>query len=380
MTMLRLCLLMLMISSASLQPAAAQWSGASLQPAARQRLQQALNRYQQMAHSGGWPHLDTGPALRKGAAGPRVRQLRRRLRVTGDLQTSPSPSDTTWDAALERAVRSFQRRHGLVEDAIVGPVTRTALNVPVEERVQQIRVNLARWNRLPRLPSRYVHVNVPAFTLEAVENGRQALTMRVIVGTPETPTLLFETTVTQVVLNPYGYVPTSIAVQEILPRLKRDPAYLARNDMRLIHDGRYVEPTQVDWQQISPSNFPYRIRQEPGPANPLGEVEFIIPNPHDIRLHDTSERHLFREATCAFSYGCIRVEKPVELAAFVLHTEEWTLSRLRSAIDSEETTTIRVTDPMPVHIRYWTAWVAPQGTIHFRRDIYGNDRNLRRTL
>jgi murein L,D-transpeptidase YcbB/YkuD len=242
--------------------------------------------------------------------------------------------------------------------------TLAELNVPVQDRIRQLQVNMERWRWLPgSFGDRYILVNVPEFRLDLVEGGKTAYTMRVVVGKDQSRTPAFSDKMTYLELNPAWNIPDTIAREEILPKLASDPGYLARNNMEVIPD--------TDG----------RLRQRPGPDNPLGKIKFMFPNEYDIYLHDTPADHLFSRTERDFSHGCIRLEKPLELANILLKGDpEWTPEALQAAIDSGEQKTISLDRPLPVHILYWTAWVEKDGSVQFRKDIYGHDEQLEKAL
>lgn len=350
------------------------------------RLRQALARYRVIASHGGWPIVPDGPKMEKGERGGRVLRLRSRLRAEGLLNQEPRRDRDLFDDGLARAVRTFQRRHGLVVDGIVGPATLAALNVPTDARVRQIELSLERWRWLPRdLGQRYILVNIAAFALHVVESGHPVLNMRVVVGKPFSCTPIFSATVTHLVFNPSWYVPRSIAVREMLPRIRKNPAYVGENDIVVTQrfDGkvRAVNPSTINWSQISANNFPYRFRQRPGPKNPLGRVKFMFPNHFNVYLHDTPSRELFARTVRAFSHGCIRIEKPLELAEYLLQGDaQWTHDKILATIEQGAERTVWLPEGIPVHLLYLTAWVDEDGVVHFRDDIYGRDRLLAETL
>ncbi len=345
------------------------------------RLRDALARYRAIAAAGGWPTLAEGPALRLGSTGPAVERLRQRLQATGDIRyQSPTPGE--FDEVLAAAVRHFQQRMGLPADGVVGRRTRHALNVPVTDRIHQIELNMERWRWLPSdLGERYILVNLAGFYLEAVADERPVLRMRVIVGRRYRSTPAFTRAMTYLVLNPYWNVPRRIAVHELLPRARRDPGFLQRKGIRIL-DGwqqgpRELAPGRVDLAHLDPADFPYRLRQDPGPTNALGSIKFMLPNPFDIYLHDTPSRHLFQRPVRTFSHGCIRIEKPLALAGFVLSDgHETPLPRLESLLERGANRTLRLPRPVPVYLLYLTAWVDEQGNLNFRPDVYGRNRRL----
>lgn len=343
------------------------------------RLQQALAHYRHLAAQGGWPSLPSGVILRQGDRGYAVVVLQHRLHATGDLTTWPPDAGDLFDEALAQAVRTFQQRHGLDLDGIVGSDTRAALQVAVEERIRQLALNTSRWHDLPEpLGPRYILVNIPSFTLQVVEHEQPVLSMRVVVGTPSRPTPLFRSMLTAVILNPAWDVPDRIAREEIVPLQRHTPSYLTTHHFTLLQgwgaEARVIAPHTIDWSQISSSHFPYRLRQEPGPTNALGRVKFLVPNPFHVFLHDTPARSLFRQPVRASSHGCIRLEQPEALAAYLLRDDPtWTRGRIDAAIAQGQQRTIALAAPIPVYVFYHTAWVDTAGTVHFRPDIYAYD-------
>jgi murein L,D-transpeptidase YcbB/YkuD len=348
-------------------------------PAGYGRLRQALAHYRRLAAQGGWPSIAVGPVLRLGDRDARLRVLRQRLRITGELGSESPGAVDLFDQAVEQAVRVFQARHGLDVDGVVGPTTLAALNVPVTARLQQIAVNLDRWRWLPQhLGARYVVVNIADFTLEVVEQEHAVMTMHVVVGTPQQRTPVFSDTMTHLILNPYWRVPPSIARQEILPRLRREPGYLATQNIKLLRgqgaEVREVNPHSVNWSAVTAQNFNYFLRQEPGPDNALGRLKFLFPNAFGVYMHDTPQRTLFARSVRAFSHGCIRLEQPMALAEYVLRGQpSWSREKILATIARGGERYVRLPEALPVHLVYWTAWVSDRGLLHFRPDIYGYD-------
>jgi murein L,D-transpeptidase YcbB/YkuD len=260
------------------------------------------------------------------------------------------------------------------------------LNVPAEARAWQIAANLERWRWLPRsLGRRYILVNIANFTLDVIEDDHPVLSMRIIVGKPYQHTPVFSALMTNLVLNPSWYVPPSIAREEILPLLRRDPTYLAKQHMR-VYQGQGAEwqelnPRTINWSQVSATHFPYRLRQVPGPKNPLGRIKFTFPNQFSIYLHDTSSPELFAQTVRTFSHGCIRIEKPIELAEYVLQGNvRWSRDGIQAVIASGVEQTVTLPQPLPIYLLYWTAWVDADGVVHFRPDIYDRDAPLEKAL
>jgi murein L,D-transpeptidase YcbB/YkuD len=342
-------------------------------------LRDALSRYRAIASAGGWPHVPEGPTMRRGDAGPRVASLRDRLRVESDL-VEPDGDDPVFDAATESAVRRFQARHGLETDGLVGAATLAALNVSAQARVQQIVVNLERWRWLPQdLGSRHVLVNIADFHLEAVEAGATARSMRVVVGRDYRRTPVFSDIITYLVLNPSWDVPPRLAVNDYFPQIKDDPDFATRMGFRILQgqgaEEREVDPRSVDWDRMPPGRFPFRLRQMPGPKNALGAIKFMFPNKFNVYLHDTPARALFARPDRAFSSGCIRVERPLDLAEWLLEGQAgWDLAGIRQAVDSGREQTVRLSRRTAVHLLYWTAWVDADDLVRFRKDVYNRDR------
>jgi murein L,D-transpeptidase YcbB/YkuD len=351
-----------------------------------QALTQALSQYRDIMRDGGWPGVPHGPTIREGDQGPRVSALRSDLIARGDLQGSTARDLDLFDGALELAVKRFQRRHGLAADGVVGPATLRALNVPVEKRIRQIKCNMERWRWLPKdLGQRYIMVNIANFRLDFVEDEATTMTMRVVVGRRYRRTPVFTGTMTYMELNPYWHVPPNIAKQDLLPRIREDPGYLGRQKIRVFQgweaQAPELDPESIAWSQITAENFSFKLLQEPGPKNALGPVKFMFPNKFNVYLHGTPAQDLFQRITRTFSSGCIRVEKPIVLAAYLLRDDpQWSYESIRVALDSGETQIIRLLQPSAVHLLYWTAWVDSDGVLHFRDDIYRRDTRLDRAL
>ena len=349
-----------------------------LQPQHREytKLRESLGAYREIAAKGGWPSVPDTLKLKPGQTNPGVAALANRLAVTGDYAGAAPAS---YNTELQEAVKRFQTRHGLAAAGLIGAETIAALNVPVEARIRQIALNLERWRWLPEnLGDRYILVNVPEMRLRVYEGGNVPLAMNVVVGTPATPTPIFNDEMKYVVLSPYWNVPDSIAQGETLPGLMKDPNYLARNNMEIVDkDGKTVSPADMDQSALDR----YRFRQRPGKANSLGLVKFMFPNQYNVYLHDTPADSLFARAGRAFSHGCVRVEDPMALAKYVLRDQsEWTPEAIDAAMHAGTEKSVSLTKPIPVYLGYWTAHVDDAGILNFRGDVYGIDADQGRRL
>jgi murein L,D-transpeptidase YcbB/YkuD len=346
------------------------------------RLRRVLAYYRGIAETGGWGKLVGSRKIAKGDSGERILALRNRLIRSGDFRSKESPEVDLFGDELENAVRRFQGRHGLAQDGVVGPATSEALNVPVEDRIRQIEVNMERWRWLPQtLGTRYLFVNIANFELGVMEDSQRVMSMRAIVGKPYQRTPAFNAKMTYLVLNPYWNVPSDIARKEMLPLIKKDPEYLHKNNIRVFSgrdsDRKEVNPADVDWTSFTSGNFPYFFRQDAGPKNALGSIKFMFPNRFNVYLHDTPHRELFNRTVRPFSHGCIRVEKALELAEYLLAKDSrWTRETILEALDGSVDRAVKIPDPIEVYILYWTAWVDEDGRVQFRNDIYGRDKPL----
>ena len=369
-------------------------------------LREALGHCRVLAARGGWPALARGPLLKPGLRDARVPALRRRLALSGDAVPDSGAGEgaVTYDSVLVTAVAALQRRHGLPDDGVVGPLTLAALNVTAEARTEQLRANLERARQFLRdLDTPHVAVNIPDQRAELTSGGRVLWRARAQVGRPLRQTPSFRARLTYLVLNPPWVVPEIILARELIPGMRADPSTLARRRLRLIdRDGAEADPATVDWAAADASCFPYLVQQDPGPDNPLGRVKFMLPNDHQVYLHDTPNRALFASASRAASSGCIRLEDPLGLAEQLLTGQPlpaaqaveapvlarlragadaaalatWTRAAIDTVIATGETLTVPLTSPLPVLLLYLTAWQDEAGRVQFRADIYGRDAPL----
>jgi L,D-transpeptidase YcbB len=362
----------------------------SLRPRQKEyrELVEALDDYREFMRKGGWPTVPPGKPLRRGDRGERVAALRQRLRATEDLD-APAEADPVYDEEVARAVARFQVRHGLEPDSgIVGRGTLSALNVPVETRIRQIELNLDRYRWLPaEFEERYLLVNIPDFRLRAYDGGREVFEQRVIVGDEyQNATPVFADSMTYLVFRPEWNVPSSILVNEMLPKLREDVYDLATRGFEVVDtqgDSVVRDPSSIDWDDVDSGDLPYRVRQRPGDNNSLGLVKFMFPNRFNIYLHDTPSRKLFERPVRTLSHGCVRVEDPVRLADFVLDgQDDWDEGKIHEAMESSKARRGRMVPlerPVPVYLLYLTAFVR-NGELQIRNDPYGKDRRAIKRL
>ncbi len=338
-------------------------------------LKQMLKVYTNAIQQGlNWPVIGPGPAVGPGGSDARLPALRNLLALTGDYDGSAS-SSTRYDPQLAKAVVLFQQRHGLESKGLLGKQTVFALNIPPAERQRQIIVNMERWRWLPDdLGAEHFLVNIAGFELEHVMQGTVVDRMNVVVGAVATQTPEFSAAMQYIELNPYWNVPTTIAINEMLPKLKANPLAYAE-DFELFARGRPESWGAVNWATVSATGFPFTIRQKPGPKNALGQVKFMLPNRFDIYLHDTPAKDKFFNTTRAFSHGCIRLSKPVDLAYSMLARAGLDKPAIDAIWAAGQNQRVDLPKAVPVHIVYATAFSSDLG-IEFRTDVYGRDRKL----
>ncbi|MFN3813724.1 MAG: murein L,D-transpeptidase [Aquificaceae bacterium] len=337
------------------------------------KLRDHLKEYYKIKEMGGWQRINSKKVLRLGVRDDTVVFLRKRLCITGDLKSCDA-SDV-FDNSLENAVRTFQERHGLKQDGIVGRETFRELNVPIEDRILQIELNLEKFRWLPqKTEDLFILVNIPSFDLYLIKDGKVIIHSPVIVGRfyekAYRPTPMLYSKIDHITLNPYWYVPRMIAVEDLLPKIKEDPYYVKKEDMKVYLGHKEINPFTVNWNSVTPESFIFRLVQNSGEKNALGRIKFSFPNPFGVYLHDTPYRGLFKFEKRAFSSGCIRVEKAFELAAYLLNTNN---EELKSAIESGETKHIKLKRAVPIYVLYFTAFVN-NSRLYLWDDLYGYDR------
>jgi murein L,D-transpeptidase YcbB/YkuD len=343
-------------------------------------LRNALSKYRQLQADGGWKTFSTKlPKLEFGMIHPDVDSLRKRLAVTQGYVKPDSVDGNFFDKSLLDQVIIFQQRNGLEADGVAGKGTISELNIPIEERIETIEANLERWRWISDdLGELYIRVDIANFNLQVMEKDKPVFESPVIVGRQYRQTPVFGAVMKYLILNPDWTVPPTILTEDILPVLIKDRSYLAKNDMKIINsDGTEIDPSSIDWGNVTVKNFPYMIRQEPGEKCPLGKVKFIFPNEYDVYIHDTPSRSLFSQSIRTFSSGCIRIGRAFDLAAYILKDDpKWDHTNLQKTIDDGQKTTVILKNPIPVYILYLTAWADENGIVYFGKDVYDRDRKL----
>ncbi|SFT88956.1 Putative peptidoglycan binding domain-containing protein [Pseudovibrio denitrificans] len=334
----------------------------------------AILDYERIALNGGWPEVSTKKVLRIGMRAPAIASLRQRLIVSGDMAQHAGVSEV-FDSYVDSAVRRFQLRHGLTPDGVVGRATVIAMNVPVEVRLQQLRTNLERVSALAdNVSDTYVNVNIPAARIEVVENGRVRSRHTAVVGKQDRQSPILSSAIYEVNFNPYWTVPVSIIRKDLIPKMQKDPQYLAKNNIHIFDwYGKEKQWQEIDWNTDEATQ--YRFTQEPGEGNSMGSIRINFNNTHQVYLHDTPEQSLFGEGYRFHSSGCVRVQNVRELVTWLLGstTPEWTRSRVDATINSGERLDVKMKSRIPLHLSYVTAWALSDGMVHFRDDIYDKD-------
>ncbi len=345
------------------------------------QLQAALQRYRALDALGGWPAVPTGPTLRPGERGARIPALRARLQSEGWLvgPAGGAPDADLYDEALAEAVRRFQQRHGLDADAAVGRLTLAALNTSAAQRVAQMRVNLERLRWLAQdMVGDRLEVDVAAYAARLHLDGRLAWASRAVVGRPSRKTPSLRDSVRHLVFNPQWVVPPTILREDVMPAVARDPAYLVEHRLRVVdRGGQTVDPAEIDWMHPSRNGFPYTLVQDAGAEGSLGRLKFSLGNRYSIYLHDTNAPALFGRPVRAFSSGCVRLERPLELALLLLDDAgRWNAETLEVALATGKTRTVPVRRQIPTLLYYVTAGLDDAGALQLRADIYDHDAQV----
>jgi murein L,D-transpeptidase YcbB/YkuD len=336
--------------------------------------EQAIERYQQIVTNGGWTHVPAGRVLKLGVSGPAVVALRKRLETSGDLD-SHAGSSPIFDSFVQAAVKHYQAANGLVQTGVVSADTLAALNVPADQRLRQLEINLVRLKAYTgNLGERFVMANIPAAAVETVENGVVATHHTAGVGRIDRQSPVMQTKATDINFNPFWTVPASIIRKDLIPKMQANPKYLTENKIRVFtKDGQEVQPQDINWNSLDATH--YQFRQDPGEdVNALGVVRINIPNPYGVYMHDTDERGIFGDDYRYISSGCIRVQDVRDYVAWLLKDNPgWDRTHIDEAIASGERLDVKLAEPVPVYWVYITAWATPEGLVEFRNDIYQRD-------
>jgi len=351
-------------------------------------LKQTLAAYTNIAKTGGWPMIPPPGNLKKQADHAHyLSLLRQRLLLTGELSsTEASSHPVSYGENIKSAVLRFQKRHALKTDGMINQATLKEMNIPVEQRIRQIALNLERLRWLPAdIGRRHIFVNIADFEMAVLQDDQVVMDMSIVVGKQKQRTSVFSGKMTHIELNPYWNIPKTIAAKEILPSVQKDPLYLKNKKIKVLeyrqNEEREIDPATIDWSRINPKKLRYSFRQDLGPGNALGRIKFLFPNKFDIYLHDTPERHLFHRTQRTFSHGCIRISKPVDLAEYLLKDDPgWNRKKILSEIGKGKRQVLKLKNPIDVHILYLTAWTDRQGDVQFRKDIYDGDPILFQAL
>ena len=346
------------------------------------RYRKALAEYRDIKNLGGWPRVPDGPTLKPGMQDPRVEILKQRLHKEGFLEGITTPADF-FDYALEQAVIRFQQLHGLKDDGAVGKKTLEELNINVVDRINQIRVNLERGRWVFKdVQGDFLIVNIAGYKAYLVRDNKLAWTARVIIGKPYRETPTFKSEIKYLVLNPTWTIPPVILRNDILPVARTNPDYIRQRNFEVYdRQGNQVNPDSLDWSQFSGKNFPYILRQPPGPDNSLGRIKFDFENPHAVYIHDTPHRELFNQPDRSLSSGCIRIENPMQLAEILLNDrDKWGEQQLKAVVETNKTQIVHLPRPETIMILYWTVVIEEDGAVQFTKDIYGRDQKILQAL
>ncbi|NHB88980.1 L,D-transpeptidase [Photorhabdus tasmaniensis] len=334
-----------------------------------------------LADSKPWSQVSDKSALKPGQSSPDITALREILIRTGMLNDATTKSGNIYNPELVAAVKNFQQWQRLAPDGVVGKRTRDWLNTSPQTRAGLMALNIQRLRIVPGHVSNGIMVNIPDYSLHYYLNDQEVLNSKVIVGRPSRKTPIMSNVLNNVVINPPWSVPTSLARKDIAPRAVNDPGYFQRRGYVIFSnwraDASVIDPYTIDWNVITPANFPYRVWQAPGPANSLGRYKFNMPNSDAIYLHDTPNHSLFNKDMRAISSGCVRVNKASELASMLLGDAGWNQSKVDHALKQGNTAYVNIPQRVPVYLYYLTAWVDEQGVPQYRTDIYDYDNSAR---
>lgn len=326
--------------------------------------------------AGGWPSVPKVDKVEPGQSNSVIPAVRARLQVTGELLAT-THSDEVYDTELQAAVALFQRTHGLNDDGVIGGRTLEEMNVSAEKRLQMIVLNLDRMrDQGGKFEPRHLIVNIPSQEVKVIEDGKVAFMTKAIVGKIDRKTPTLDSVIKVAKFNPEWNAPHKIASNDEVRRARADPNFL-RDHGFTVYDGNgmEVDPDAINWHEVGPGNFPYRLVQAPGPENALGPVKLDFPNPDSVYLHGTNQKQLFAKQDRYFSSGCMRMQQPIDMAAFLLADDpDYQRPRIDQIVESGKTVLVPLRTPMPVHVVYMTAWADEDGVLQFRKDMYRYDR------
>jgi len=349
------------------------------------RLKEALRYYRELALENDWPTVAAGRTIHPGDSDERMSSIRLRL-AREKLLAEPLDDGPVYDSRTVDAIRRFQKKYGLEIDGIIGRNTLAALNTSPDDIIGKIILNMARWRwQEHELGDRYIIVNIASYDLRYFEEDQEVISMAVIVGKLQHQTPVFSDRVRYVDFNPFWNIPPSIARNEELQELRKDPYYLVNRHVRLFSDWQEdaveLDSTKIDWNSVTPRQMNrYKLRQDPGPWNALGQVKLAFPNHNNVYIHGTPAQELFERTTRSFSHGCIRASQPLLLASYALGKQEWPFERVKEVVNKGDRKVIKLPSPLPVHITYQTAWVDKDGEIRFNIDNYERDSKLMEIL
>lgn len=338
------------------------------------RMREALARYRKIRDAGGWTTVPAGKSIRPGLYDTRIPFVRKRLFMSGDIDSAVTTDPDFYDYSLQAGVVRFQQRNGLKPDGIIGENTISAMNIPVTSRIEQLRVNMERRRWLPDdMGSYYLQINIANFDLQVVKQNRVIDRHKVIIGKFFRKTPVFRSRIEYLLFNPDWTVPPTILKKDLIPSIRKNPAILTRNQIRVFGPGG--APLQVDtinWNK--PGVLGYTYREKPGGANPLGAVKFVFPNRYNVYLHDTPSKYLFENHVRMYSSGCIRVNNALELAQLLLDDPvKWPSNYILDVVKSGKTIKVPLQIEPRIYVVYFTAWVDSSGIVEFRNDIYKRD-------
>ena len=340
-------------------------------------LQKVLRQYRELSKADTLPVIYSKLKLTPGESHEQIPLIRNKLRITTDYSGNTKDTLRVYDEPLVEAVKQFQVRHGLSPDGIISSKTISVLNIPLKEKTERIALNLERLRWLPHIQGKKdeIVINVPEYMLRVYQNQHEKMKMRVILGAEYTPTPVFHDTLKYIVFSPTWMVPKSIFEKEFLPKLRDNPGYFPPERFRFFKDEKEIDPYMEPWSDDDLNLTRYRVVENPGDENSLGKVKFIMPNDFSIYLHDTPAGQLFEKQERALSHGCVRVERPADLAQYLLSDQPgWNKKKIEDAMNAEEPVKVDIAKPYPVYIVYRTVWVDDKDLVNFREDIYGHDK------